>query len=62
MKLAQLINIRGNKFAEDVKYSCTDFHKGYMEGWRWAYKDLKEILEQNGFDMNVVVIKKGGEE
>lgn len=26
----------------------------------WAYQDLKEILEQNGFDMNVVVKNEVG--
>lgn len=29
------------------------------KGWYWAYQDIKEILEQNGFDMDVVVIKEG---
>ena len=30
--------------------------EGYYEGWRWAYQDLKEILEQNSFDMDVIVV------
>ena len=55
MTLLEIINSRGNKY---TPCSCSEFQKGYETGWHWAYQDLKEILEQNGFDMNVVVIKE----
>ena len=55
MTLLELIELRKNKF---TPCSASDFQQGYMTGWQWAYEDLKEILEQNGFDMSVVVIKK----
>ena len=59
MTLREIIETRKNKyepFASDC--SCSDTHKGYMAGWKWAYQDLKEILEQNGFNMDVEVIKE----
>lgn len=55
--LNEIITLRQNKFNEDIKNtSLTEFWRGYAQGWCFAYRDLKEILEQNGFDMNVVVI------
>ena len=55
MTLLEIIESRGNKYTSS---SCSEFQKGYETGWYWAYQDLKEILEQNCFDMNVIVIKK----
>ena len=55
MTLSEIIELRQNKYKP---CSCSEFQKGYETGWYWAYQDLKEILEQNGFDMNVTVIKK----
>ena len=52
MTLKEIIELRGNKY---TPCSCSDFQKGYEEGWKCAYRDLKEILEQNGFDMNVEI-------
>jgi hypothetical protein len=52
MTLLELIELRQNKYKSS---SCSDFQKGYEAGWIWAYQDLKEILSQNGFDMNVEV-------
>lgn len=54
MTLEELIDLRQCKHA---KASCSEFWEGYKAGWFWAYKDLKEILEHNNFDMNVVVIR-----
>lgn len=55
--LNEIITLRQNKYNEDRQNpSFTEFWQGYHEGWYHAYKDLKEILEQNGFDLNVVVI------
>lgn len=54
--LRQIIDIRQNKFEEDKRGTKVKFWLGYYEGWFWAYKDLLEILEQNGFDLDVVVI------
>lgn len=55
--LNDIIILRQNKYDEDRKnVSFTEFWQGYMEGWYWAYKDLAEILEYNGFDLNTVVI------
>ena len=57
--LGEIIDLRKNKYAEDAKNpSISDFYHGYFDGWRNAYRDLKEILEQNGFDMSVIVIKE----
>lgn len=54
MTLKEIIESRGNKY---TPCSASDFQKGYETGWKWAYQDLKEILEQNGFDMNIEVMK-----
>ena len=54
MTLREIIDSRGNKY---TPCSMSDFQKGYETGWRWAYQDLKEILEQNNFDMDIEVIK-----
>lgn len=55
MTLKEIIESRGNKY---TPCSCSEFQKGYETGWRWAYQDLKEILEQNGFDMDIEVIQE----
>jgi virulence-associated protein VapD len=57
MTLKELIKVRKNKFDEQKQASCADLHKGYMCGWENAYQDLEEILTQNGFDTNIIVIK-----
>lgn len=54
MTLEEIIELRQNKH---TKAPCSEFWEGYREGWYLAYDDLKEILRQNEFDMNVVVIK-----
>ena len=55
--LKDIIALRGNKYADDAKNpSYTEFWQGYFEGWKNAYRDLKEILEQNGFNLDVPVI------
>lgn len=57
MTLNELITLRQNKFNEDIKNTTlTEFWRGYAQGWVWAYRDLKEILEYNGFDLNSVII------
>ena len=57
MTLKEIIESRQKKHTIT---NGTDFYSGYKKGWYWAYQDIKEIFEQNGFDMNVVVIKKAG--
>lgn len=56
MTLKELIKVRKNKFDEQKQAACADSWKGYMSGWYWAYQDLEEIFEQNGFDTSIVVI------
>ena len=51
--------LRQNKYKAREESSKSEFWTGYEEGWFWAYKDLMEILEQNGFNMDVVVIGDG---
>ena len=55
--LNEVINLRQHKYDEDRKNpSFTDFFKGYHSGWFDAYRDFSQILEQNGFNMDVVII------
>lgn len=61
--LNEIITLRQHKYDEDRENtSFTEFWQGYMEGWYWAYKDLLEILEYNGFNLNAVVIDNKKEE
>ena len=55
MTLKDIIEVRGHKFDDSLKCSQADFWKGYKTGWKNAYQDLKEILEQHGFNMEVEV-------
>jgi hypothetical protein len=55
MTLKEIIFSRGNKY---MPCTCSEFQKGYETGWKWAYQDLYEILKQNGFDMDIEVIKE----
>lgn len=57
MTLKELIKLRMNKFDEYKQASCSIGWKEYMCGWESAYQVLEEILEQNGFDTDIVVIK-----
>ena len=55
--LNEIINLRQHKYDNDRKNdSFTMFYRGYMEGWYYAYQDLKEILEQNGFNLDIFVM------
>lgn len=54
MTLLEIIELRQKKFKREP---CSEWYEGYKTGWYWAYEDLKDILEQNNFDMNVAVIK-----
>ena len=49
---------RQHKYDEDLKCSCTDEYRGYMKGWYCAYQDIKEILEQSGFDTSQLLIHR----
>ena len=54
--LGEIISLRQNKYNERKNRTFSDFFQGYFEGWYSAYRDLKEILEQNGFNLDVPVI------
>ncbi len=58
--LGDVIALRGSKYTDEMKNpSYTEFWEGYFEGWEDAYRDLKEILEQNKFNMDVTVTNVG---
>lgn len=56
LTLKEIIELRQNRYKKEP---CSEYWEGYKSGWYWAYEDLKEILEQNDFDMDIVVIGKG---
>lgn len=56
MTLAELISLRKFKYPKSQQ---AVFWQGYRLGWEAAYQDLEEILEQNGFDTSVLVMKEG---
>ena len=58
--LRDIIALRGRKYADEAKNpSYTEFFQGRFDGWYSAYRDIKEILEQNGFNLDVPVIGVG---
>lgn len=61
MTLRDIIETRGHKFDKEIRdrVSVSDHWDGYRTGWYWAYRDLKEILEHHGFDLDILV---GGNE
>ena len=60
MTLKDVIDSRGSKYDDDIlnQVSMSEFWSGYQVGWKMAYQDLREILDQHGFDKNVTVIKE----
>ena len=54
MTLKELIALRKKK---DSGIFLDQFWKGYSKGWEDAYRDIEEILEQHGFDMNIIVME-----
>lgn len=55
MTLKELINLRKEK---ESGIFLDQFWKGYSKGWEDAYRDIEEVLEQHGFDMNIDVGEK----
>ena len=56
--LREVIQIRQHKYDKDRRnITCSESWRSYMDGWYSAYGDLTEILEQNGFDLDVVVVE-----
>lgn len=60
MTLKELIEQRMNKNDQFKMQTNVELWQGYCEGWRCAYKDLLEILEQHGFDLSITVIHMDG--
>lgn len=57
MTLRDVIETRGHKYDEQLqlKVSGSEFWTGYHTGWYWAYRDLKEILEHYGFNLDISI-------
>ena len=60
LTLKDIIDKRGNKYDDDLQrhVPMDRFWQGYQVGWKMAYQDLREILDQHGFDKNIIVIKE----
>lgn len=56
MTVQEVLNDRLHKYDEAIKASCEPEFKGYMKGWHDAYRDILEIMEQNDFNTNQVLI------
>jgi hypothetical protein len=56
LTLEEIIEARQNKYQDETDRTPSEFFKGYYSGWYWAYQDLKEILQQNDFDMEIPVV------
>jgi hypothetical protein len=58
--LKDIIVLRGRKYADDAKNpSYSEFLQGCFEGWKNAYRDIEEILEQNNFNLDVPITDVG---
>ena len=57
MTLAELIVARAVKFESQDCITQDAFNRSWCLGWRAAYEDLRDILEQNGFDLDQVVVE-----
>ena len=51
-----IIHIRETKYDKTKNVSMSDFWQGYEEGWRSAYRDLREILSQFHIDANSIIV------
>ena len=60
MTLREIIDSRGGRFDRDIqeRVPMAEFWSGYQHGWKAAYQDLREILDHNGFDKDILVIKE----
>ena len=58
MTLREIILLRQNKFDEGMRKVGSEYWQGYQAGWFNAYRDLTEILKQNGFDLDTIVIRR----
>ena len=54
--LKDIIHIRETKYDKTKNASMSDFWQGYEEGWRSAYRDLREILSQFHIDTDSIVV------
>ena len=59
MTLKDIIDSRGSRFDRDIqeRIPMAEYWQGYQMGWKCAYQDIRDILDQYGFDKNVIVIK-----
>lgn len=56
MTLREFLKIRENRFNGSLDSACHAEAQGYIKGWTDAARDIREVLEHFGVDMDMVVI------
>lgn len=52
----EVINSRMHRYDDLIQASCSEEFHGFMKGWYSAYQDILEIMKQNDFDTEQVLI------
>lgn len=55
MTFKDILFIRKDKYNKHINTAKSDYCNGYEDGWRNAYQDIIDILEQTNFDLNAYV-------
>lgn len=53
MTLREFLEYRKNRFKKEHNCPSSDHYKGYREGWHDACRDIIEVLEAHGFDLDM---------
>ena len=53
MTLREFLEYREHRFDKERGYGCSEHYSGYKEGWHDACRDIREVLERHGFDMDI---------
>ena len=56
MTLREFLEYREHRFDKEHNCPCSEHYAGYREGWHDAARDIREVLEHWGVDMNMIVI------
>ena len=53
MTLKEFLEYREHRFDKEAGYGCSDTYAAYKEGWHDACRDIQEVLEAHGFNLDI---------
>lgn len=56
MTLKEFLEYREHRFDNQIHDSCSEFHKGYMNGWHDVCHDILLVLKYHGFDLDQIIV------